>query len=71
MGFKRVPVEQWTGEMDAPYARKLNHYSTTNSRKLPDLAGRHRTPTRSTPDRIHAGQGLFSQVVAGDGFEPS
>jgi hypothetical protein len=25
---------------------------------------------RSAPDRIHAGQGLFSLVVAGPGFEP-
>jgi uncharacterized membrane protein YdfJ with MMPL/SSD domain len=29
------------------------------------------TRTRSTPDRIHAGQGLSSLMVAGDGFEPS
>jgi hypothetical protein len=50
---------------------KLNHSSTTNSRKSPDPAGHHRTATRSTPDRIHAGQELFPQVVAGDGFEPS
>jgi hypothetical protein len=54
-----------------PWDHKLNHYSTTNSRKQPDLAGRHRTLTRSAPGRIHAGQGLFPQVVAGDGFEPS
>ena len=59
------------GPEDANRARKLNHYSTTNSRKPPDLIGPRRTRTRSTPDRIHAGQGLFPQVVAGVGFEPT
>ena len=50
-------------------ARTLNHCSTTTSRKRPDPAGRHRTRTRSTPDRMPAGQGLFVLVVAGVGFE--
>src|SRR5215467_4847058 len=50
---------------------KLNHYSTTNSRKPLDPAGHHRIATRSAPNRIHAGQGLFPQVVAGVGFEPT
>ena len=52
-------------------ASRLNHCSTTTSRKRPDLAGHHRTQTRSTPDSISAGQGSFVQVVAGVGFEPT
>ena len=49
----------------------LNHYSTTSSRKAPVSAVRHRTRTRSAPDRIRAGHGPFPQVVAGVGFEPT
>jgi hypothetical protein len=62
------------GEDGAREARRplaLNHCSTTNSRNRPDPAGHHRTQTRSTPDRIRAGQGSFVQVVAGVGFEPT
>ena len=39
------------------------------SRPHPAAHGQARK--RSTPDRIPAGQGLFSQVVAGVGFEPT
>jgi hypothetical protein len=49
----------------------LNYYSTTSSRKAPVSAVRHQTRTRSAPDRIIAGQGLFLLVVAGVGFEPT
>jgi len=35
-----------------------------------DLGRARWTRTRSTPDCIDAGQGLFSLVVAGPGFEP-
>jgi hypothetical protein len=52
-------------------APRLNHCSTTTSRRRPDLAGRHRTQTRSTPDRIRTCQGLLVQMVAGVGFEPT
>ncbi len=52
-------------------APALNHHSTTSTRQHPNPTERHWTWTRSTPDRVHAGQGLFSQVVAGVGFEPT
>ena len=59
-----------------PPRTAVNETKTEPTSRLPRLgrripAGHHRTRTRSTPDRIHAGQGLFPQVVAGDGFEPS
>jgi len=37
----------------------LNHYSTTNSRKQPDPAGRHRTRTRSTLTTTMLVRGCF------------
>jgi hypothetical protein len=42
-----------------------------NTRQRPGTAGNHQEPDRPAPDRIRAGQGLFSQVVAGVGFEPT
>jgi hypothetical protein len=57
--------------LSSPRALPLNHHSTTNTRKRPSRTGLHRTRTRSAPDRIHAGQGLFHEVVAGVGFEPT
>jgi hypothetical protein len=42
-----------------------------DSRDRPGTTGNDRGLSKTAPDRIHAGQGLFPQVVAGDGFEPS
>jgi hypothetical protein len=51
------PARSGSGEPDHGRTRRL---------------GRHQPRRkRSTPDRIPAGQGLFSQVVAGVGFEPT
>jgi hypothetical protein len=49
----------------------LNHSSTTTTRKPPVSAVRHRNHDGTAPDRMHPGRGLFTQVVAGVGFEPT
>jgi hypothetical protein len=42
-----------------------------DSRDRPGIAGTYRARRRAAQDRVSAGQGLFSLLVAGDGFEPS
>ena len=45
--------------------------AATGTRQRPLSVTVGYSPERLAPDRIHSGQGLFSLVVAGDGFEPS
>jgi hypothetical protein len=54
--YSGIPMHQG-GRGSAATSEAGEENSTTNSRKCPDPAGQHRTRTRSTPGRIHAGRG--------------
>jgi hypothetical protein len=66
-------ARRWSPSRPPARAIMLNLFRacSENTRQRPGTAGNHRHPTTTASDRVHAGQRLFREVVAGVGFEPT